>query len=104
MQANIRSVSSGSEELHWDAELDHVPEFAVETDTGNRYSVHCIGPAAGVPTDWEVRAPGGALIGRVSRVAMTSGFSSSYRYKKAGAIFSGGSQGTLRNAVQSLLE
>jgi hypothetical protein len=82
MQANIRLVTVRGEQQGRDADLDHVQQFEVETDAGHRYLVVCQGPLLGAGM------PG----------------ATTYRFKKAGALFSSGKQMDLWNAVQSLLE
>lgn len=105
MQANIRTVTAQGKAQDRDADLDHLQQFDVETDDGHRYTVTCEGPAIGSPSDWTVaRADDGRSVGRVHLLGAGTRGATNYRYKKAGALFSGGKQFDLWNAVQSLLE
>lgn len=104
MQANIRSVTVQGRAQDRDADLDHVQQFEVETDTGNRYVVTCEGPPVGSPSDWKVTsADDGLLVGSVRLLGAGMPGATNYRYKRAGALLAGGKQFDLWNAVQSLL-
>ena len=88
-----------------DADLDHVQQFEVETDTGHRYVVTCEGPPVGSPSDWTVTSVDrGRPVGSVRLLGAGMPGATNYRYKKAGALFAGGKQFDLWNAVQSLLQ
>ena len=105
MQANIATVTIDGQAQDRDADLDHQKQFEVETDSGNRYIVTCEGPPAGLPSDWEItRRDDGRVLGHVRRIDTGWPGSYSYRFKKAGAFFAGGTQMDLWNAVQSLME
>ena len=105
MQANLRLVTIQGEQLGRDADLDHVQQFEVETDAGHRYVVVCQGPPVGSPSDWDVSsAKDGRLVGHVRLLGPGMPGATTYRFKKAGALFAGGKQMDLWNAVQSLLE
>jgi len=104
VQANIKSVTVHGRTQDRDADLDHVQQFEVETDTGHRYVVTCEGPPAGSPSDRKVTlADDGHLVGSV-RLLGAGMPGATYRYKKAGALLAGGKQFDLWNAVQSLLQ
>ncbi|MBF4588725.1 hypothetical protein [Curtobacterium sp. VKM Ac-1395] len=105
MQANIRLVTVRGEQQGRDADLDHVQQFEVETDAGHRYLVVCQGPPVGSPSDWHVSsAEDGRLVGQVRLLGAGMPGATTYRFKKAGALFAGGKQMDLWNAVQSLLK
>ncbi|WP_420369470.1 hypothetical protein [Curtobacterium sp. L1-20] len=105
VQANIRTVTVQGQVQDRDADLVHVRQFDVETDTGHRYVVTCDGPPVGSPSDWSVTsADDGRAIGHVRLLGAGMPGATNYRYKKAGALFSGGKQFNLWNAVQSLLQ
>lgn len=104
MQANIRRVTVLGRPQDRDANLDHVQQFEVETDTAHRYIVTCKGPPVGAPSDWTVTsAADGRLVGHGRLLGAGNPGATSYRYKRAGALFAGGKQFDLWNAVQSLL-
>ncbi|PYY39000.1 hypothetical protein DEJ32_10030 [Curtobacterium sp. MCPF17_046] len=105
VQANIATVTIDGQPQDRDADLDHQKQFEVETDSGIRYIVTCEGPPEGLPSDWEVtRRDDGRVLGHVGRIDTGWPGSYSYRFKKAGAFFAGGTQMDLWNAVQSLME
>lgn len=105
MQANIRTVTVDGEVQDRDADLDTVQRFAVETDTGHRYVVSRQGPAVGTADGWEVTsADDGRPVGRVRLLGAGMRGATTYRFRKAGALLSGGKQFDLWNAVQSLME
>lgn len=102
MQVNIIRATANGQELNQDDDLDHVQAFEVRTNTRNSYIVQCRGPAVGTTTDWDVcNAITGSPVGRIRRRGAGAGWS--YRYYKTGALFSGGKQSNLWNAVQSLI-
>jgi hypothetical protein len=104
VQGNIKTVTVQGQPQERDAKLDRVQRFDVETDTGHRYVVTCEGPPVGAPSDWTVTsADDGRPIGRVRLLGAGMPGATNYRYKRAGALFSGGKQFDLWNAVQSLL-
>lgn len=104
-QANISTVTVQGRPQDRDADLDHLPRFDVETDTGHRYVVTCDGPPVGDPSDWTVTsADDGRPIGHVRLQGAGMLGATEYRFKRAGAFFTGGKQFDLWNAVQSLLE
>lgn len=105
MQANIRTVTARGRVRDRDSDLDHLQQFEVETDTGHRYTVTCQGPPVGSPSDWTVTsADDGRPVGDVRLLGAGMPGATNYRYKKTGALFSGGKQLDLWNAVQSLLQ
>lgn len=105
MQANISTVMVQGRAQNRAADLDHLQQFEVETDTGHRYVVKCEGPPVGFPSDWTVTsADNGRPVGHVRLLGAGTPGATNYRYKKAGALFTGGKQFDLWNAVQSLLE
>jgi hypothetical protein len=105
VQANIARVTVDGQQQDRDADLDHHQRFEVETDSGHCYVVTCEGPPVGSPSDWNVTgADDGRPVGHVRRLGAGMPGSTTYRYKQAGAWFSGGQQHDLWNAVQSLLE
>jgi len=105
VQANIRSVTVQGEEQDRDADLDRVQQFEVLTDSGHRYLVVLQGPPDGSRSDWDVTSSeDGRLVGHVHLLGAGMPGATTYRFKKAGAIFSGGKQMDLWNAVQSLLQ
>jgi hypothetical protein len=105
VQANIRSVTVQGDEQDRDADLDRVQQFDVETDSGHRYVVVRQGPPVASPSDWEVTSSeDGHLVGHVHLLGAGIPGATTYRFKKAGAFFSGGKQMDLWNAVQSLLQ
>ncbi|PZF66465.1 hypothetical protein DEI81_02390 [Curtobacterium sp. MCBD17_013] len=88
-----------------DANLNHVKQFEVETDTGHRYIVTCDGPPVGSPSDWSVTsADDDRPVGHVRLLGAGMPGATDYQYKKAGAFFASGKQFDLSNAVQSLLQ
>ncbi|PZF55269.1 hypothetical protein DEJ23_12300 [Curtobacterium sp. MCSS17_008] len=105
MQANIKSVTVHGRTQDRDADLDHVQQFEVETDTGHRYDVTCENPPVESPSDWTVTsADEGHLVGSVRLLGAGMRGATNYRYKKAGALLADGKQFDLWNAVQSLLQ
>lgn len=65
----------------------------------------CQGPPVGTPSDWDVSsAEDGSPVGHVRLLGAGTPGATTYRFRKAGALFAGGKQMDLWNAVQSLLE
>jgi hypothetical protein len=104
VQANIARVTVDGHEQGRDADLDHHQRVEVETDAGHHYVVTCDGSPSGSPSDWDVTEANGSPVGHVRRSGWAEAGNTAYRYKRAGAWFSGGQQHDLWNAVQSLLE
>ena len=105
MPADIGRVTVDGQEQDRAADLARRRRFEVETASGRRYVVRCDGPPIGTPADWDVfRAEHGRLVGRVHLLGAGMPGATTYRYRRAGAWFSGGRQFDLWNAVQSLLD
>jgi hypothetical protein len=102
VQANIMSVTVQGRAQDRDADLDHLQQFEVETDTGHRYVVTCEGPPVGSPSDWKVTsADDRHLVGSVRLLGAGMPGATNYRYKRAGALLAGGKQFDLWNAVMA---
>jgi hypothetical protein len=100
---NIASVTVNGQEGTQDFDLDGELSFDLESDAGNRYTVTVTPGNPKKHQQWQVtqRLDSGETVevGTVWRVPM----SFDYQFTATDAFLSGGSQGNLWNAAQSLI-